>query len=371
LKILHLTNWYPDENNPHRAKWIYNQIKTLNKYYNYDIYHIEVRFGRFEFIKRFGNIHINTLKLFIPIKNWFLIEILSGILLLYIIIKSRASKSYDVINFHIAYPLCTYLFLIKYFIKIPIIITEHWSAYHFKFNIKSENKLKRIKRIFNLGIPIIAVSNSLVNDIVKISKTKQNSYVLPNVVDTKIYKNLKIKKKQLSFFMISNWKDPKRPLLVLRAIANLRFKYPNIRLKIGGYGPQIDQINDFIYKFRLNNIICLLGELSARNVAKEMNEAVALIHPSNYETFSVVCAESLCCGTPVICSNVGGLKDNINHSNGILVNTNSPDAFEEAIIQYIDNISTFRNNEISEKSKQKYSDHTVGNLYNEIIQCLI
>jgi L-malate glycosyltransferase len=63
----------------------------------------------------------------------------------------------------------------------------------------------------------------------------------------------------------------------------------------------------------------VLGQLSPEQVADEMRRAHALLHASDYETYSAVCAEALCCGTPVIASRVGGIVEYMNTARGAMI----------------------------------------------------
>jgi glycosyltransferase involved in cell wall biosynthesis len=57
-----------------------------------------------------------------------------------------------------------------------------------------------------------------------------------------------------------------------------------------------------------------------------------------YETFGIIPLESMACGTPVICSNVGGIKYSVQNGNtGFQVEPNNPDQLVEKIQLLITN----------------------------------
>ena len=49
-----------------------------------------------------------------------------------------------------------------------------------------------------------------------------------------------------------------------------------------------------------------------------MQKSRAFLHPSKYETFSVVCAEATSCGVPVIAPKIGGIPEVVGEG-GILL----------------------------------------------------
>ena len=99
--------------------------------------------------------------------------------------------------------MCTYLHLFQNFIKKPIVITEHWSAYHLNFGVKKE--LNRIKRIFNNKVTWITVSEALKNDLIRFSgNTALKAFVIPNVVDSVTFTSRNQEKRDY-FFMASGF----------------------------------------------------------------------------------------------------------------------------------------------------------------------
>lgn len=72
----------------------------------------------------------------------------------------------------------------------------------------------------------------------------------------------------------------------------------------------------------IENRVKFLGPQSQEELALLFNSATATIVPSFYESFGMVAAEAQACGSPVIASNVGGLKNVVQDGiSGLLVET--------------------------------------------------
>ena len=327
-KVLHITNWYHSDNEPKRALWIKDQINLWRNFTEIDIWHVELT------MNSSFQLHLNKdeeCSRFIfkaPIKSWFLIELLSLFMLAYLLIFKVRMRDYQAINFHVAYPLLTYWHLLAPFVRKPVFVSEHWSAYHFHFN--TNNPLKRIKRIFQNDLSWIVVSKALGQDLMSFSENSNLKFmVLPNVVDLQSFDiDQSIKPIPGTFFMVSQWKDPKDPFLILKVFKELGGNY---RLRIGGYGPQVVEMRKYVKENALSQRVDFLGSLGKETIRREMNASQAFIHCSKYETFSVVCAEAISCGCPVLASDVGGIKEFINGKNGVLVSDHKPAAWVEAI----------------------------------------
>lgn len=367
MKILHITNWYPNRQNLKGALWIKAHVDALHPFVSdYSILHLEIQPShRFKFHKDNFNKCLQRI-VEIPTRSWFLLEILSALLLGYYLIRLNVWK-YHVINCHIAYPNLTYWHWVKKFVGVPLIITEHWSAYHFNFGVKKT--LPRIQRIFRQKTPVIAVSSSLVRDIKKFSNSDFTSFVVPNVVDTNIfYYRDSLLPPNVSFFMLSQWKWPKDPFTPIKAFAKYIHSAP-AKLRIGGYGPQLNEMKILVEDLGLGNYVTFLGTLGGVGIANEFNQASAFLHCSAYESFSVVCAESLCCGCPVVASSVGGIREFVNGSNGILLTNNSTDKWAKALHNITEKEICRR--DISVESKKKFDKDIIGQKYFNILDDVI
>ncbi|MEQ8473927.1 MAG: glycosyltransferase [Marinoscillum sp.] len=330
-RVLHIANWYPSFGEPKRALWIKDQIELLSGMVDYDVWHVEVIKGRFRLSSYPVSESENRLILSFPTKRWFLIEVLSGVLLVYLFLFKVKLKDYSLIHFHIAYPLLTYWHILRKMVNKPVVLSEHWSAYHYDFNITDKRKLKPIQKIFFNPLHLITVSGALAKDIVRFSGNPNLIYtVVHNVVDCTIFNFQNLDISPDTFFMVSQWKDPKDPFTVLKVLTTL----PDYKLRIGGYGEQLKDIEALISELGLSDRVTLLGSLNKHEIAAEMNRATGFIHSSRYETFSVVCAEAISCGCPVIASRVGGIPEFVNESNGILVEGQSFDQWASSLIKF-------------------------------------
>lgn len=63
----------------------------------------------------------------------------------------------------------------------------------------------------------------------------------------------------------------------------------------------------------IRDAVQFIGPQTPEALAKLFNRATATIVPSHYESFGMVAAESLACGTPVIASRTGGLQYVVQH----------------------------------------------------------
>lgn len=367
MKVLHITSWYPTFKSKNKAIWIQRHLRALTEVgCTNTVYHIEtgndanrIAFGQREIL---GNLNYTIKNRYLP---WFVSELLATIMVILVLWKERKAQ-YSCINFHIAYPNLTYWHLIKKYVSTPVVITEHWSAYHFNFGLQEADQLPRIQRIFGNGLPIVCVSKALENDIKKFAKqTDFRSYIIPNVVDKEVFCHDPALQVRNQFFVVSQWKHPKDPFSIIRSFDQFAKKNDDYRLVVGGYGPQLDKMKELVQSLGLFSKIIFKGKMSSQQIAKELNRSLALIHLSTYETFSVVCAEAICCGCPVLASAVGGITEFIHEKNGILI---SP---EDNLTKIMDDFmlkKEFKRSELAKEGHERFELKTVGNLYLQVLK---
>ncbi len=371
MRVLHITNWYPSEIFPHNAKWIKRQIESLPDSVSNKVYHVEILTGNFKIRKYSSEDNQVGILIWIPFNFWRIKEWIYTLVVYYITKWKENLDTYDVVNFHITYPLLTNIKLLRYLRRKPILVNEHWSAYHYNFNVKNTNKLRRIREIFNEPFRWAPVSEALAKDLRQFSgNDKLKISVIPNIVDTNRFDHRR-QMKSSHFLMVGLWKWPKNPFLVLSTVREMVDNGNPISLKVGGYGPQLAEMEIFVKENRLEDYVEFLGMLTSEMVAAEMNNARAYIHPSEYETFSVVCVEALACGTPVIASNVGAIPEYlIPGENGYLFNNLNSD-LQKCIEQFMEHGVSLGPSEISENVQQSFGSKAVSDKYLETLELTI
>lgn len=326
--VLHITKWFPNHLDPHEARFIDRHIRAIAPHCHNTVWHIDTQSTKRWSLRREGLRADRTFLMSTPLSRWIIIEWISTLLILWAWIARDRSRPIDLVNFHIAYPNCVHIRLLRRIMRRPMVITEHWSAYHYSFKTSSKG-LQRIRSIFHDGIPVIVVSPALKDDIVSFAGAPSpKCHIVDNVVEPQVfhYDPASVPKHGV-FFTIGGWRSPKRPDLLLEAMAVMREQGLHPQLRIGGGGPRMPAIKDLVSTLRLEDQVVFLGPLDPASVAHEMRNAHALVHASDYETYSTVCAEALCCGTPVIASAVGGVPSLVLADRGVLVPENTVDAW--------------------------------------------
>lgn len=364
MQVLHIATWFPNKENPTEALWIARHIESLKGKSENVVWHVETYEN-----ERFTHVfsqekEVLHWRIGLPTKRWILIEICTFLQLLFLAITKRSLiKKSSIVNFHIAYPSLTFWNFLKVFYPKKIVVTEHWSAYHFNFGVK--NKLARVQKILSHKIPLISVSEALKEDIINYSGYQFKTYVIPNVVNTEIFNYQKSERSREVFFMLSKWKTPKKPLAIVKEFENYLQTNPEAELRIGGYGPLEDEILAYIRKNNLEKKVNYLGRLDSVEIVKEFCKATAFIHVSDYETFSVVCAEALCCGCPVIVSKVGGIVEFVSESNGKFIGS------ETDVFLDLDKIKNLNREQIARSAQNRFSSKTVGEAYYQVLEQII
>ncbi|MFB6258248.1 MAG: glycosyltransferase family 4 protein [Flavobacteriales bacterium] len=373
-QLLHIVNWYPNQVNEKEGLWIREHIKALEPFFHNRVAHIEVKPGKGFRRKRALSDAVMSYSYEVPVRSWFLIEFLTTALLIFVLVFRCRLGRFSLINFHIAYPLCTYLHRIKRVIGLPCLITEHWSAYHFGFHTDKRSGIRRIGNIFRKNdVGVITVSEALKKDIEGFTGQSIRAYVLPNALpfrDLSPPKASLEKAKGPSFFMLGQWKDPKRPLLALRAFLRFYSDDPSARLRIGGYGPQVEEIRNFIHENEREGNMAYMGEMEKEEILEALHRADGFLHPSDYETFSVVCVEALSQGVPVIASEKGGIPEYLDEENGILIPRNDVEHWVKGLEAFDQKRANafFDPPRIANNARERFGRKRIGGRYQQLIE---
>ncbi len=374
IRVLHICNWYPSLLNPNEAPFIRRHVGSLKGHFENTAWHIAVNPNSGKWSVLTKNLFADRTRVVqVPRGKSILIEWATFALVTWAWLTRRRSVKFDLVNIHITYPLGIRVKMLRRMFGVPVVFTEHWSAYHYSFRSKSKG-LERTRAMFRHGVPLICVSASLLNDIEDFSGAKQHQVaIIDNVAESEVfYFDPESSPQEGRFLAISGWRHPKRPDLLIRMIALLRDSGINAHLRLGGDGPQMEAIKAAIVELGLETRVTLLGRLGPSEVAKEIRQAHAFLHPSEYETYSAVCAESLCCGTPVLASDVGGVGEYLAQAPGsALVPAHDAHVWKQALMANWSRMLSVDRRSVSRYMLARASPEMVGKRYSDFLKQIL
>jgi hypothetical protein len=187
MKTLHIANWYPTPSDNIAGNFVRDQIAVFKQELPAEVVVVQVRptpkrWPRFKRQQLEGDARGYILHA--PVQSGSkVLEWVSTLLLMGVLLHERAWR-FEALHFHIAYPLLIHSRFWRWIFRKPIVISEHWSAYHYKFHLPEGSRaLSHMRRPFQQGNPVLAVSQALLDDIRTFAQRDDfKGFVLPNVV---------------------------------------------------------------------------------------------------------------------------------------------------------------------------------------------
>lgn len=122
----------------------------------------------------------------------------------------------------------------------------------------------------------------------------------------------------------------------------------------------LDLMKEKAKTLQLINKVSFTGLLEGQKLADELSSGDFLVLSSNYENMPVVILEALASGLPVVSTNVGGIKEMIDETKGILVKPRDKEALAEAIIKMTETYKNYDATYLRNSVIEKYGYESVG-----------
>jgi len=279
----------------------------------------------------------------------------------------------DLVHLHVPMKAGVLALWMKKNYKISYIVTEHWGIYNHivedKYASKSIAFKKYTKKIFERASKFISVSDYLAKGINR-QICKKDYVVIPNAVDTDLFYYKEKEASAFRFIHVSNMVPLKNAEGILRSFKNFIQQNINAELiMVGDIGPQI---RDYAQTLSFPaGAIKFLGEIPYTQVAAEMQKADCLLLFSNIENSPCVIGEALCCGLPVITTNVGGIPELTSESNSLLIESKDEDALTQAMHEMVGGINNYNRKKIAENAISKFSYSVIGKQINTVYEEII
>lgn len=371
IKILHLPKWYPNQDDPQLGIFIKKQILAVSNDCDNVVLSI------------LGSKNINSIQTIVD-KNEELIEI-------QILYPSKGNafkklKRYlkaleigltkiadlgfypDIVHGHVNGRIMWVAN--KYFKNVPTIISEHWSGYlDGRFNKMAKWKKKLYLKYYNQSKKVLCVSNHL-KDALKKTGVITSIDVIDNVIDVSP-KEIK-KEKHFTFLMVNDLVDSIKNISgVLQSFDTFHLTHPNSQLHIIGEGKDRNQLEKLAKELNLSKSVIFLGRKEQHEVLDYYAKVHCVIVNSNFETYSMVTAEAILSGVPVIATRCNGPEQFITKTNGILIDVGNQNELLAAMKKIIHEINSYSSSEVKNSIKKDLSSNNIGRQLYSIYQSIL
>jgi cellulose synthase/poly-beta-1,6-N-acetylglucosamine synthase-like glycosyltransferase/glycosyltransferase involved in cell wall biosynthesis/O-antigen/teichoic acid export membrane protein len=179
---------------------------------------------------------------------------------------------------------------------------------------------------------IITVSESSRTDISRVLHfSEKNIEIINPGIDPSRF-NPGTKTAYPSFAYLGRIRPYKNVDMAIMAFSEILNINPNARLTIAGWGENISELKALSFRLGISGSVEFVEWVSEKQKGELMGKSWAMLQPSSFEGWGITVIESNACGTPVIASDVGGLRDSvINHRTGILVPAKNAHLMAEAM----------------------------------------
>ena len=373
--ILYLPSWFPNRKDPFSGDFIKRFAESASLYNRITVFFsaIDESLKKSEFIEEKVNENLTTYIYYYPSLNGVSARVQNGLKRFFalnkIYNKIFAGLPPDIVHVHVSYPAGLFALYLKKRKGLEYIISEQNCIYMPGYDnsyVPGSFEKKMNKLIYRNAKKIHAVSKSLADALTNLELAVTKPMVIPNVVNTDIFKyREKEETKIFKFIHASLLVNQKNPEGMLAALSIVKKRRDDFVLKI--LGPATERIRKLVEGLSLKEHIVFMNEVPYSEVANELSRSDAMIHFTRYETFGCVIAESLCCGVPVIISDLDVTRELVKDKvNGLLVTENDVNDLAEKILFFMGKGFTINSKQVAEENRQKFNYSRIGKMFDEM-----
>ena len=218
--------------------------------------------------------------------------------------------------------------------NIPVLVTEHASFFKSFF----EGKNKEYGSYVLANSTFTTVSNYMAKYMENLTS---NVEVLPNLIDTNIFKKERNKITSLRLVTVSAFRQGKNIENILEALKILTKDYSDVKLTIVGDGYLEKNYKNKCHELNLDQYVTFTGRKTKAEIADILNQNNIFVISSIKETFCIPGLEALASGIPVVATKCLGPEEYLDKTCGELVPINDPIALANAIKKVYQNLDKY------------------------------
>lgn len=371
LHILYLPRWYPNRYDPMPGLFIRRHAEAASVHCLISVVYVHATIDKIRGVEvlktsepRLLTVHLyysQSQNKLLNIWRFFKANILG-----FKVVRQEIGLP-DITHVHVLTRLAVVAWWFRMRFGIPYLVTEHWSRY-----ISSRNEFKGFARkwltrfLVRQASMVTTVTRNLADAMLAHGLRNSHYRILPNVVDTALFKPTDPKKSNPKRIIhISCFEDRSKNISgLLRALQMLSQNRSDFESIMVGDGMDFTALTTYADSLGLKPFVKFTGLLEGETLAATLSSGVFLVLFSNYENLPVVIPEAMACGLPVVATDVGGIAEVVNKQNGILVETGNETKLTEALNWMLDHVDQFNPEAIRKTVIDLNSCQAVGILLN-------
>ena len=249
--------------------------------------------------------------------------------------------------------------------NIPFVISEQWSGYVTGQFLKYSFLKKIITRFISTkASALTAVSSFLLAGMKTCGLENSVSQIIPNAIENTAVHSTTKSGNQINVLMVADLVDEIKNISgVIRMISKIDQKLPFILQIIGG-GPDESILKKLASDLNLlDRKIFFEGQKNNSEVYTYLRNCDFLILNSRYETFSLICAEAMSCGKPVLATACGGPNEFVIKETGLLIKPDNDKELKENFEFMLKNFHDYDSVWIANYAKSMFSMEKVGKAF--------
>lgn len=238
-------------------------------------------------------------------------------------------KKYDLIHAFFGVP-CGFLAMLM---KKPYIVSLRGSDvpfYSVKYKLLDTFLFQFLYRLIWGKAKYVVANSQGLRDLAFKTIDEYNIEVIYNGVNINMFKPLK-KEKDFSIVSTSRLIERKGLKYLIEGFASFAKGKKNVRLDFYNEGNQHEELKQLVKGLGIEEKVRFLGMADRNELAKSIPKYHIFALPSLNEGMSNSLLESLACGLAVIATNVGGTKELVDDTNGIIVEKENGDEIFNAL----------------------------------------
>lgn len=383
-KILIVTSWYPDDNKPSQAIFVKEHAILVKKMgFEVTLVHCYLK-GTFlstilsrktiisdDLDEGIRTIRIGVSPVFIGLKQ-LAYKKLTKQVLMYLNKLFKETQHPDFIHSHsIFMGGVVGLYLSKVW-NIPLVHTEHSSGLIFKPTEYSRNDKRILKNVYQHAEKVLFVSNWFKNSVKDKYKLNDDNFtVIANPINSLFFKkklNEIIKPNQ--FLIIGNFIHVKNHVILLKAWKSIIQNHREVKLILAGEGKLKLELQKLAKDLSISNSLIWKERQNREGILQLISASDVILSTSRVETFGMTIAEANAMGKPVICTDSGGVRDIVNHINGIITEQ-KVSSLVDGVNFIINNYHNYDSETIRQNTKDKFSEEIISNSLKKHYQKII